>query len=252
VTMPALNFKVFIFWVATLFLPATIWGQVSTEISQGHQLYNQNQFGEAAEIYEQAITHGMKNGHLYYNLGNTYFRMGNLPKAILNYVKAQNLLPRDEDVKANLEYAIRQTVDQLDGRKPHALESILFWVRDVNISEHRMALFWINLAFWIAMAVRLHLRTPATQSVRNILLAFLLLALVSTGFRWHQETHQSIGVILPQQIDVHSGWNTSTVALFQLHQGTLVSIVQEKENWYQIELSDEKKGWTLKSNIAAG
>ena len=250
--MPALNFKVFIFWVATLFLPATIWGQVSTEISQGHQLYNQNQFGEAAEIYEQAITHGMKNGHLYYNLGNTYFRMGNLPKAILNYVKAQNLLPRDEDVKANLEYAIRQTVDQLDGRKPHALESILFWVRDVNISEHRMALFWINLAFWIAMAVRLHLRTPATQSVRNILLAFLLLALVSTGFRWHQETHQSIGVILPQQIDVHSGWNTSTVALFQLHQGTLVSIVQEKENWYQIELSDEKKGWTLKSNIAAG
>jgi len=250
VTIRTLNYKVFIFWVATLLLPATTWGQVSTEISQANQLYNQNQFGEAAEIYEQAVTHGMKNGHLYYNLGNTYFRMGNLPKAILNYVKAQNLLPRHEDVEANLEYAVRQTVDQLDGRKLHALESILFWVRDINLSEHRMALFWINLAFWIAMAVRLRHRTPATQSARNILLAFLLLALVSTGFRWHQETRQSIGVILPQQIDVHSGWNTTTVALFQLHQGTLVSISQEKENWYEIELPGDKKGWTLKSNIA--
>jgi tetratricopeptide (TPR) repeat protein len=241
---------VFIFWVGIILLPATIWGQVSTEISQANQLYNQNQFREVAEIYERVVADGVENGHLYYNLGNTYFRMGDLPRAILNYVKAQNLLPRNEDVEANLEYAVRQTVDQMDGRKPHALEAILFWIGDLNLSEHMTALFWINLAFWIAMAVRLHLRTPATYSARNTLLAFLVLALVSTGFRWHQETHQSIGVILPQQIDVHSGWSPATVVLFQLHQGTLVSISQEKENWYEIELSDQKKGWTLKSNIA--
>jgi tetratricopeptide (TPR) repeat protein len=231
-------------------LPATTWGQVSSEISRANRLYNQNQFHEAAESYERIIADGVKNGHLYYNLGNTYFRLGNLPKAILNYVKAQNLLPRNEDVEANLEYAIRQTVDQLDGRKPHALESILFWVRDLSLSEHRLALFWINLAFWIAMAVRLRHPTPATQSARNILLAFLVLALISTCFRWHQETRQSVGVVLSQQIDVHSGWNATTVVLFQLHEGTLVSISQEKENWYEIELPGEKKGWTLKSNIA--
>lgn len=249
-TARTLSFKVFAFWVGIFLLPVTIWGQVPPEISQANQLYNQNRFQEAAEIYERVIAEGKKNGHLYYNLGNTYFRMGNLPKAILNYVKAQTLLPRNEDVEANLEYALRQTVDQLDGRKPQALESILFWVRDLSWSEHRMALFWINLVFWIAMAVRLRHRTPATQSARNFLLAFLAFALVSTGLRWHQETRQSIGVVLPQQIDVHSGWNDTTMVLFQLHRGALVSISQEKENWYEIELSSEKKGWTLKSNIA--
>lgn len=245
-----LHFKGFIFWVGIILLPATIWGQATTGISQANRLYNQNQFREAVEVYERVIAGGMENGHLYYNLGNAYFRTGNLPKVILNYVKAQNLLPRNEDVEANLEYALRQTVDQLDGRKPHVLESVLFWVGDLNLSEHRMALFWINLAFWIAMVVGLRHQTPAIQSARNILLAFLVLALVSTGFRWHQETRQSIGVILPQQIDVHSGWNAATVVLFQLHQGTLVFISQEKENWYEIELPGEKKGWTLKSNIA--
>ena len=249
-TARILRFRVFIFWVGIILLPATIWGQVPTEISQANQFYNQNQFRQAAEIYERAVVVGVKNGYLYYNLGNIYFRMGSLPKAILNYVKAQNLLPRNEDVEANLEYAVRQTVDQLDGRKPYVLESILFWVRDLNLNEHRRALFWINLAFWIAMAVRLRHQTSATQSARNILLVFLVLALVSTGLRWHQETHQSIGVILPQQINVHSGWNATTAVLFQLHQGALVSISQEKENWYEIELSGEKKGWTLKSNIA--
>ncbi len=236
-----LCFKVFIFWLGIIFLPATIWGQVSTQISQANQLYNQNQFREAVKTYERVVAGGRVNGHLYYNLGNTYFRMGNLPKAILNYVKAQNLLPRNEDVEANLEYAIRQTEDQLDGRKPHVLESVLFWVRDLNLNEHRIALFWINLTFWIAMAARLRHQTPATQSARNILLVFLVLALVSTGFRWHQETHLSIGVILSQQIDVYSGWKATPVVLFQLHQGTLVSISQEKENLYEIELSDGKK-----------
>ena len=201
-------------------------------------MYNQNQFREAAEVYERMIADGVKNGHLHYNLGNTYYRMGDLPKAILNYIKAQNLLPRSEDVEANLEHAIRQTVDQLDGRKPYALETILFWIRDLNLNEHRLALFWINLAFWIAMAIWLRHPTPATQSSRNLLLAFLVLALVSTGYRWHQETHRTTGVVLPQQIDIHSGWNPTTVVLFQLHQGAVISISQEKENWYEIELPD--------------
>ena len=245
-----LCFKIFIFWVGIVLFPTTASSQVSTKISQANQLYNQNQFHEAATIYEQAIALGMKNGHLYYNLGNSYFRMGNLPKAILNYVKAQNMLPRNEDVEANLNYALRQTVDQLDGRTPHALEEVLFWIRDLNLSEQKIVLFWINLVFWIAMAVGLRYRTAAMRLTRNIVLALLILALVSTGFRWHQETHQSIGVIIPQQVDIHSGWNDTTVVLFQLHQGTLVSISQEKENWYEIELPDTKRGWSLKSNIA--
>lgn len=249
-TTQYLRLKIFVVWVGILFLPATIWGQVSIELSRANQLYNQNQFNEAAGIYERVISDGMKNGHLHYNLGNTYFRMGNLPMAILHYIKAQNLLPRNEDIEANLEYAIRQTVDQLDGRNPHSLEAVLFWTRDLSLSEHRVSLFWVNLVFWVSMVLWLRHQTPVTQSTRNILLAFLILVLISTGFRWHQETRHTTGVILPPQIDVHSGWNAATVVLFQLHQGTVVSISQEKENWYEIELPDAKKGWTLKSNIA--
>ena len=234
--------------MGTVFFPAPIWSQVSTGINHANQLYNQNQFSEAAEIYERVISDGMKNGHLHYNLGNAYFRMGNLPKAILHYTKAQNLLPRNEDVEANLEYALRQTQGQLDVQIQNS--TVFFWTRDLNLSEHWMVLFWINLAFWTSMFVWLRYQTSAIQLTRKILLAFLILALISTGFRWHQEKHHATGVVLPQQIDVHSGWNAATVVLFQLHQGAVVSISQEKENWYEIELPDAKKGWVLKSDIA--
>lgn len=36
---------------------------------------------------------------------NAYFKLGNKGKAILNYERALQLLPRDADVKSNLVYA---------------------------------------------------------------------------------------------------------------------------------------------------
>jgi tetratricopeptide (TPR) repeat protein len=236
--------------IVILWSTATTWAQALTEITHANQLHNKNQFRESAEVYERVIESGAVNGHLYYNLANTYYRIGNLPKSILNYTKAQRLLPRNEDVEANLEHTIRQTVDQLDGRKPYTLGAILFWIHDFNLNEHRLALLWINLAFWITMIVWLRHPSPVTRSARNLLLAFLVLAIVSTGSRWYQETHHTTGVILPQKIDIHSGWNPTTKVLFQLHQGTVITISQEKDNWYEIELPDTQKGWTLKSNIA--
>ncbi len=108
---------------------------------------------------------------------------------------------------------------------------------------------WINLGFCIALAFLLHYQTQATHTAMNFLLAFLVLAVVSTGLRWQQEAGSSIGVILPKQIDVHSGWNAGTAALFQLHQGAIVTLAREKEQWVELELPDGKTGWTLKSNI---
>lgn len=246
---PTFNPKIILAGLALVLLPTVGWSPPESVIAQANQLYKQNQFREAAELYEQVIAGGMENGHLYYNLGNVYFRMGDLAGAILNYVKAQNLLPRDEDIEANLEYALRQTVDQLDGRTPHALNSVLFWVRDLSLKEHGTALLWINLGFWIALALRLHHKTRSSHTAMNFLLAILVLAVVSTGFRWQQETGTSIGVVLPKQINVHSGWNAGTVALFQLHQGAIVTLAREKEQWVELKLPDGKSGWTPKSNI---
>ena len=60
-TTRTLRFNVFIVWVGIILLPATIWGQVATQISQANQLYNQNQFrlaylGNTLNLQGTAIT----------------------------------------------------------------------------------------------------------------------------------------------------------------------------------------------------
>lgn len=235
--------------LSLVFSTGVSWGQSLSGIEQANQHYNKNQFEQAAQIYEGEIARERINGHLYFNLGNTYFRMGDLPRAILNFAKAQTYLPRDEDVEANLEYALRQTQDQLDGRLPSSLEAVLFWVGDFNLKEHLIALLGINLVFWVTLGTGLHQKTSISQSVRKLLLAILVLAILSTGVRWGKESRSLFGVVQPAQADVHSGWNETTAVLFQLHQGTLVSITETRENWCQLELPDGKKGWIQQANI---
>lgn len=208
--------------VGTLLLLISLRDQPTFDLNQANKLYNENRFEESAGIYVREIVKGRVNGHLYYNLGNSYFRMGALAGAIHYYFKAQNLLPRNEDVQANLAYALRQTESQLGERKSLALESILFWVPDFNLKEHVVALLSINLIFWITLAIGLHSDTQATQSARNFLLALLILASVSTVFRWQLESLPPPEVTIPRSI---------------------------MEQWLVIKSPDGTKSWVSKSEV---
>ena len=79
----------------------------------GDKAYRQEQYGDAVEIYEGVIKDNGATMQLYYNLGNAYFRLGNKGKAILNYERALKLDPLDEDTKANLEYMVSLTEDEV-------------------------------------------------------------------------------------------------------------------------------------------
>jgi len=72
---------------------------------KSNESYKQGAFEEAIQGYNQLIDGGLGNGHLFFNLGNAYFRMNKLGKALLNYERARLLLPRDADLNFNLAHA---------------------------------------------------------------------------------------------------------------------------------------------------
>ena len=78
-----------------------------------NQAYLEDRYEEAAGLYEMIVETGHLNGHVFFNLGNTYIRLGELGRALLNYKKASVLLPRDGDLKANLQYARSLAKDRI-------------------------------------------------------------------------------------------------------------------------------------------
>src|SRR5208283_3571750 len=88
--------------------------EASLQIEQANQLYRSGTYQKAAELYEQILKNGYESPALYYNLGNAYFKMQNIPAAILSYERGKRLAPRDEDILYNLRLANLRVVDKIE------------------------------------------------------------------------------------------------------------------------------------------
>lgn len=87
----------------------------------GAVLYRNGKFDEAAQAFQEALAkHGGKTeqtlnlAHIYYNLGNAQFKIGDLRRAIEAYRHSLRLNPQDADAQHNLALALRLVQQQED------------------------------------------------------------------------------------------------------------------------------------------
>ncbi|MCH8157231.1 MAG: hypothetical protein IID18_05675 [Nitrospinae bacterium] len=232
-----------------------------SKIARANELYHEKNYQSAAESYEALIAAGLENGYLYYNLGNSYMRLGQTGRGILNYLHAKTLLPRDENLDANLRYAVQQTVDQIEPPvrlgSPARLGSplggfvsgVLFWMESLNRVEHLQFLVAFNVIFWVVLIGWLFYRNPAWDITRKTAMGFLLLAMVSAGAKYYFAGEQSIGVVLANEVDIKSDKGAQNVTLFQLHAGAIVSVGAEEGGWVRVSLGTDKTGWAPKETV---
>ncbi|RMF92255.1 MAG: hypothetical protein D6734_12715, partial [Candidatus Schekmanbacteria bacterium] len=57
------------------------------------------------------------------------------------------------------------------------------------------------------------------------------------------------GVVVVAEVDAKSGNDLKSATLFKLHEGSLVYVLAENNNWFKIELADGKRGWLPKFAI---
>src|SRR5713101_1529972 len=105
--------------------------EMSLQFEQANQLYRAGDFQKAATIFEQIVGNGYESSALYYNLGNTYFKLHNIPAAILNYERAKRITPRDEDNSYNLRIAQLRVVDRIE--QIPQLVLVLWWQACIDL-----------------------------------------------------------------------------------------------------------------------
>ena len=113
---------------------------------EANRAYKEDRYPEAIDGYLELIGQGYVNGHLYYNLGNAYFRAGQIGRAILNYKRAELLIPRDADLNFNLRYALDQTQDAIAADQ-NFLNQAFFWLGDITFRELMWGFAALNILF---------------------------------------------------------------------------------------------------------
>ena len=74
----------------TLCLNAGLLAQeASVRFSDANESYRAGNYGDAVRTYEALVANGFESAALYYNLGNAYYKLENIPAAVLNYERAK-------------------------------------------------------------------------------------------------------------------------------------------------------------------
>ena len=71
---------------------------------QGNALYNDGNYTEAIEKYQAILKQGKHSAELYFNLGNSYYKLNNIAPSIYYYEKALQLAPDDKDILNNISF----------------------------------------------------------------------------------------------------------------------------------------------------
>lgn len=217
---------------------------LATLFMEAHKYYQEEKFGEAARSYEKLIQSEAANGKIYYNLGNCYFKMGLLGKAILSYRLSELYLPRDEDLKANLTYARQLTKDRIEQKQflPF-LKDFCFWYSKLNLKELLIVFLIAHALFWTLAIIRIFWRKEHYNLILLINLVLTLVLGASFALKLYHYTCTIDGVVLAKEITVRSGNGINNTSLFQLHDGAELRITEQHEDWYKIALGEDKRGW---------
>jgi tetratricopeptide (TPR) repeat protein len=215
---------------------------------QANQLYRNSDYKNAAAGYEQIVKNGYENAPLYYNLGNAYFKMQNIPAAILNFERAKKLAPTDEDINYNLRLANLRVIDKVE---PLPRLFFINWLHSfLNLfSATGWAITGI-IMLWIAVllgAVFLTAGRILIQRLSFFIGILMMLCTVLAFIGMYQQLHitegTQYGIVFTQSVAIKSAPDAQSTDLFVLHEGVKVEFLDTVGDWRKVRLADGKIGW---------
>jgi tetratricopeptide (TPR) repeat protein len=239
-----------------LVLPIFLFGNDYEEkISLANDFYKNKQYESAIEIYEGLINSGVNSSSIFYNLGNSYFRIGKLGLSVLNLERAKKLNPNDEDVIHNLEFVSSRITDKIEPIPKFFLfgwwESIITVVsaNTLIISGYFIYLSIVILILLFVFNKSVKIKRKIFFTIIPISVILALVVIIIFG-KVNYESVNEFGVIIESRISVKNSPDEKETDLFILHEGLKVKIEDNVDNWIQVRLADGKVGWVLKSQIA--
>lgn len=234
---------------------ASMYAQLPAEVfARANKAYAAEQYQEALTDYLSLVDQGMESADLYYNLGNAYYRTGELAQAILYYERAAQLRPGDKEIAENIAFCYSRTEDKIDAMPSFFL--VRWWQSVVGAFSVR-GWMWVLIAFSAALVAlgacfflshdyALRKNSLMATLVTLVLWLVVLVATINASYR---ANHSNTAIVTAPLSVVKSSPNESSVDKFLLHEGTKVRLLDEMDSWVKIGIADGNKGWMPISDI---
>jgi len=204
-------------------------------------------YGKAALRFERIVREGaVRNGRLFYNIGNAYFRMNDIGRAILNYRRAEQFIPNDPNLQQNLDYARKRRMDRVEvSQKSRALRAVFFWHYDFSTKARSAVFMTFFLLAWASAAARLFWRRATLNWIMASAAGIAALFLASLVAESVARGRAVSGVVIAEEAVARKGDSDSYEPSFKepLHAGTEFDVIEDRGDWLHVRLADSRLCW---------
>ena len=221
---------------------------------RGNQAYIDGDYAAAVAAYNSIESRGYSSARLYYNMGNAYYKQGQIGKSILYYNRALVVAPSMDDARHNLEIAEVQTKDKIAGVPEFFLNRYMRTLRSAIScsawSAMSVVMFGIAILFVLIFLLGSKIRVRKAGFYGAIVALLLFVAVTAFGISARNSIINRPGaIVMSSAISVKSSPDRAATDLFVLHEGTKVEVSSEIDGWCEITIADGKKGWTESNHL---
>lgn len=248
--------KLFIY--IAIFFTQILFAQSKSEANmifqQGNDLYQKEQYEQAAAKYEQVLKQGLVSDEVYFNLANSYYKLNKVALSIYNFEKAKQLNPTCSSIDNNLHFAQQLAVDEYDVVPRAGIDKLLF---DTTSIFHYNTWAWIAVSmaflFLLAFTGFYFLQSTITKRLFFGLMTFavlvLIVSLLSAGFQKKFRDSHISAIVFETVTAIHSEPKATSPEVTPIHEGAKVQIVEDVNGWNKVVLPNGVQGWIPKTAV---
>lgn len=213
--------------------------------------YLSGDVARAAAAYQALVSEGIESPALETNLGAACLRQGKRGLAALHFERALFLDPGDDDARADAAELRRGNVDKLEGENEEgggdALRRMLALLPGGSAAV-LLVLFWA--AGWALLGVRaVRPRLPLGWSAALCFALAVAAGAVTFAAAQGQTLALQRAVVVSPSVPAREGPSPSSASHFEVHEGTVVRVEDEADEYRRVQLSNGLTGWVPASSL---
>ncbi len=230
-------------------------------LQQADSAYSADNYLLAESLYLDALQREGSSSELFYNIGNVYYRQGNLGKAIVNYERALKLDPTNRDARANLEFVNSKITDkQIDSGS--YMDSLWQGMVSIFLADTWAILSLVLFAIFLGAIAAYVFSSAIVVKKASFFggLVVCVLTIFSTIISFSAATRvnsNNYAIILSPSSQLSTSpreARSQTEQAFLLHEGTKVEVIDSIANpgegmWYEVLVGHGERAWVKASEV---
>jgi tetratricopeptide (TPR) repeat protein len=206
--------------------------------------YKAQNYDKALEIYKNL--NDDTNPYILYNMANCYYKLNDKTNAMIYYLKAFKLKPRDKNIRENLITVAKQNGETIFSEDiPQFLYRIYYFFSDLELKAISELFFFLLV---LLIIINTHKKDDKLHGY--IILSVLIFGIFFISYIMRKNSYLSNIAVTIYETELYSGPDKTFNSLAIIPKGKIIKVISDDENYLEVGVpKDNIKGWVEKNTI---